>query len=111
MAKLRKLLKKRSKLRDVLEQFASELEDVEGSYSEHIIANEYDKTQRKIEKVDRKLEKASNPFDQQKEEWRHDAEDLKALHTNLDNAGVQRYDSAGSEELSIWGRVLRYKHG
>jgi len=48
---------------------------------------------------------ADTEFDTQKEWWRHEAEDLEALHQNLDDAGVPRYENG--VELSAWGRVLR----
>ena len=48
---------------------------------------------------------ADAEFDIQKECWRHEAEDLKALHQNLDDAGVPRYETGA--ELSAWGRALR----
>lgn len=51
---------------------------------------------------------AAEAFDEQKERWRHDAEDLSAFHNNLDEAGVPRADEGGAV-LSEWGRVLRYK--
>ena len=41
-------------------------------------------------------------FDMQR---RHETEDLQALHQNLDNAGVPRYEN--DVELSAWGRALR----
>jgi uncharacterized protein YjbI with pentapeptide repeats len=43
---------------------------------------------------------------EQKERWRHDSEDLTALHRNLDDVGVPRYENGA--ELTAWGRVERY---
>jgi len=108
MARLKKLLKKRNRLKDDLELFALELKQVEGSYSERLVTNEYDKTQHKLKKLECKIQKELAPFDDQKEKWRHDSEDLEALHTNLDDAGVPRYED--DAELSAWGRVLLYKN-
>ena len=48
---------------------------------------------------------ADAEFDIQKECWRHEAEDLQALHRNLDDAGAPQYENG--TELSAWGRVLR----
>lgn len=44
------------------------------------------------------------------EQWRLDAEDLEALHANLDREGVPRFAGSNEdqEEYSAWGRVLRY---
>lgn len=61
MANLRKLLKKRERLEDDLEQFAFEIEECEGSYSEHLVADEYDKTRQKLEKVNKKIDKLNKP--------------------------------------------------
>jgi len=102
MATLKKLLKKRNKLRDDLDQFEHELKDVTGSYSEILVENEYYKTQIKLGKVERRIET---------EEWRRDSEELEALHMNLDDARVPRYDEKRQEELSIWGRIVRFKNG
>lgn len=61
------------------------------------------------------IEQRSPVFDEHShddliESWRLDSEDLEALHTNLDQAGVPRYAGANEdqEEYSAWGRVLRY---
>ena len=48
---------------------------------------------------------ANAEFDIQKECWRHEAEDLQALHRNLDDAEVPQHENG--TELSAWGRVLR----
>lgn len=47
------------------------------------------------------------PSTEQVERWRHDSEDLEALHNNLDDAGTPRHDSSGVE-YSERGRVIQY---
>lgn len=103
MANLRKLLKKRERLEEVLEQFAFEIEECEGSYSEHLVADEYDNTKDKLTKVIRKIDGLCI-FDEQVEEWRHDSEELEAVHRCLDDHNVPRAED--DKELSTWGRVL-----
>lgn len=104
MANLRKLLKKRERLEDDLEQFAFEIEECEGSYSEHLVADEYDKTKDKLTKVNRKIDALSD-FNEQIERWRHDSEELEAVHLCLDDYNVPRIEDG--EELSTWGRIVR----
>lgn len=155
MKSLRKLLKKKERLQDDLEQFAFELEECEGSYSEYLVAGEYDKTYRKLEKVNKKIDKLTKPesetekqaaryrwlrdnkhldawwsvqgpkdrranidadidnameevehdYNEKVEKWRHDSEELEAVHICLDDHNVPRTE--GTEELSTWGRILR----
>lgn len=45
------------------------------------------------------------PFDAKVEEWRHDSEELEAVHHNLDDHGAPRHEDGN--ELSTWGRILR----
>jgi len=101
MATLKKLLKKRKRLNKLLEDQERGLINMSGNYRTHF-EEEYHKTQLKLEKAERRIET---------EEWRHDSEELEALHMNLDDARVPRYDEKRQEELSAWGRVVRFKNG
>ena len=67
-------------------------------------------TAKQIEEVVASLEQAAQrqgDYDEQHERFRHDSEDLTALHMNLDGAGVPRRDVIG-KELSVWARVTSY---
>lgn len=41
------------------------------------------------------------------ENWRHDSEEMEALHANFDDAGLPRA-AQGGEVYSAWGRALRF---
>jgi hypothetical protein len=49
---------------------------------------------------------AQQKFDESTARWRHDSEELEALHMNLDDAKAPRDE--GGKCLSAWGRVVRY---
>ena len=154
MAKLRKLIKKRKRLEENLDILAEEIEECEGSYSEHLVADEYEKAEDKLKKVKRKIakiteqkeetkkqaaryrwlrdnkhldawwsvqgpkgrcanidadvdnamEEVTRDFNEQIERWRHDSEELEAVHLCLDDHAVPR--TVGDKELSTWGRIL-----
>lgn len=102
--KLERLLKKYRKLQDRLESLAWQLEQEEGGFAEHLIADEYDKVEDKIKRTDEKLSALLRPKSEQIERWRHDSEELEAVHKCLTdhNAPVE----INGEELSTWGRIV-----
>jgi hypothetical protein len=75
-----------------------------------------DNARRAVEKADIAREKFHNTappaqvnqqkFDESIARWRHDSEELEALHMNLDDAKAPRDE--GGKCLSAWGRVVQY---
>jgi uncharacterized phage-like protein YoqJ len=107
MKSLHKLKEKQYRLSGKLERLEHvKFREGEASYTGYLAADEFDKIVKKLKKVEEKLESAlKHPFDENKERWRADSEELDALHRNLDDCDIPRYEN--NEELSSWGRVLR----
>lgn len=66
MANLRHLKKSRAKLKDKLGRLGDRIDEVEGGFEEHRVADKYEKVERKLQKVERKI--AEVAFAQQETE-------------------------------------------
>ena len=120
MSKLQRLLKKKNKLQEKLGWLGDEIDQVEGSYSEHLVADEYDRVKDKLIKVNKKIGSikfAENELEQQaaRYRWLRDNKHLDIwwsvegpedrcdnIDADIDSAMLEDADPTFDEQVEQW---------